>query len=439
MKRRHFLTAAAGSVALPLPCLISRPLQAAAATPEIATVKLRGSPAEIGSLWGRINADAIHADMEKHYLKPAKDAGLSIATLVERSEKYAQVSRRYAPHWLEETRAVAEAAHVEPDVYLSFTASVYRGLFLGDECTSYAMSTAFTENGRIFFHKNRDNALKKQCVFILDGAASGVHKFIAVSDASVIACMMMVNDKGLAGSADVGGLKVGDPAFRGMMNTAVLRHIAERATTCDDALRIVQEFVREGHYAGGGKWGTHWLFVDATGKILEISNNSREVTHTFHTQKAYFSRLPGNRAQRTLLDAREPVDFATFHNASRDGAICLESSIAGMSVEIDRRNPATLSRAWVSLPARALSFPLFIGGSETPLPLLDGTVFDICNGIEGRRNEWERLEAAAFRRQAQLETEVRTLLTSGQTTETGTRLDTWVRNVATDHLVAVKA
>ncbi len=158
MKRRRFLSTTASCLAAP--CVVARPLVAASGEQEFATVKLRGSPAEIGGLWGKTNAATIRADMEKYYLRPAKDAGISIPTLIARSEKYAQVSRRYAPHWLEETRAVAEAAGVEPDLYLSFTASVYRGLFLGAECTSYAMSTVFTEDGRIFFHKNRDNAPK---------------------------------------------------------------------------------------------------------------------------------------------------------------------------------------------------------------------------------------------------------------------------------------
>lgn len=208
------------------------------------------------------------------------------------------------------------------------------------------------------------------------------------------------------------------------------------APTCDDALRIVQEFVREGRYAGGGKWGTHWLFVDATWKILEISNNSREVTHAFHTQKAYFSRLPGNKAQKALQEKNAPVDFASFHNASRDSAICLKDSIAGMSEEIDRKHPATLSRAWVSLPAKALSFPLFIGGAETPLPLVNGEVFDTCHAIEGRREEWERIEAAAFRRQNALESEVCTLLQNRDLKQAATTIDTWTRQITTEHLAA---
>lgn len=432
MNRRRFLSAAVSTLA-------TRGLAAGKQPPQVSTVTLRGSPAEIGSLWGRMNAKAIHADMEQYYLKPARDAGISTATLLSRSEKYAELSRRHAPHWLEETRAVAEAAGVEPDLYLAFTGGVYRSLFTGHECTSYAMSTAHTAEGRIFFHKNRDNAMKKQAVFILDGSASGVNKLIAVSDASVVACMMMVNDKGLAGSADTGGLKVTQPAFRGMMNTTILRHIGERAATCEDALRTVQEYVREGRYAGGAKTGTHWLFVDASGKILEISNNSRELAHTWHNEKTYFSARQGSSAEKALLEARAPVDFATFHNASRDSALCFKSSIASMSVEIDRQHPGILSRAWVSLPAKALSFPLFIGGSETPLSLVNGEVFDTCHAIEGRREEWERIEAAAFRRQSSLDSEVRTLLQNSAPKQAATSIDTWTRQITAEHLAVLKA
>lgn len=434
MKRRRFLALPAATLAAKASAAPGAPAPAATAMP---AVTLGGSPGEIGTLWGRLNAPAIHADLEQYYLKPAKEAGLSPATLIERSETYAALCARHAPHWLEETRAVAEAAEVDPALYLSFTGSVYRSLFTGHECTSYAMSTAFTEDGRIFFHKNRDNALKKQSVFRLDGRAAGVHSFIAVSDASVIACMMMVNDRGLAGSADTGGLKVGAPAYRGMMNTAILRHVAERAATCAEALALVEDFVRGGRYAGGAKTGTHWLFVDAAGAILEISHNSREIAHAYHTGKTYFSRLPGNPGQRALEAATGPVDFAAFHNASRDGSICLKSSIAGMSVEIDREHPGILSRAWVSLPAKALSFPLFIGGRETPLPLVNGEVFETCHAIEGRREEWERIEAAAFRRQAVLESELRARLRADPGAAVASRLDDWSRELAAGHLAAL--
>ncbi len=67
---------------------------------------------------------------------------------------------------------------------------------------------------------------------------------IGICDANAILCCMMVNDKGLAGSADypVEWTREDDPAalvpaaaephYRGLMNGSVLRYIAERVSNC---------------------------------------------------------------------------------------------------------------------------------------------------------------------------------------------------------------
>jgi hypothetical protein len=300
------------------------------------------------------------------------------------------------------------------------------------------VSPEFTVDQRIFFHKNRDNAPRKQCVFILDSEIDGVNKYIAVSDASVVACMMMVNDKGLAGSADMGGLPVGRAKYRGLMNTFLLRHIAERAATCDDALRIIEEFVSKGYYAGGGRSGTHWLFVDASGKRLEVSNNSDQVEHTYHTKKVYFSARQSTAACQTLERTDRPIDFATFHNVSRDPSMCFNTSIAGMSVEINRTRPDMLTCAWVSLPARGLSFPLFMGGTDTPLPLLNGEVFARSNQINCNRGICERIEAAAFSNQRLLESKALALLDAEQDDLARRTLNEWVRTCTDSHLAVLE-
>ncbi|MBC8869700.1 MAG: hypothetical protein H8E44_09800 [Planctomycetes bacterium] len=401
------------------------------------TVTLAGTPEQIGSLWGTINREAIREDMDKYYLAVAKNKDIATGALIERSHRFVELVQQFAPHWLTEARAIARAAEVDERVYVSFVANVYRGLFLHDECTSYAVSPEFTVDHRIFFHKNRDNAPKKQCVFVLDSAVEGVNKFIAVSDASVIACMMMVNDKGLAGSADMGGLPMGRAKYRGLMNTFLLRHIAERATTCEDALRIIEQFVSNGYYAGGAKTGTHWLFVDADGKRLEVSNNSDQVTHAYHTKKAYFSARQDSNASKILERAESLIDFATFHNVSRDPSVCFNTSIAGMSVEINRTHPDMLTRVWVSLPARGLSFPLYMGGTHTPLPLLNGEVFARTNQVKCSRGVCERIEAAAFGNQRLLEAKVLALLAAGKEQEARETLNGWVRNCTDSHLAVL--
>jgi hypothetical protein len=221
------------------------------------------------------------------------------------------------------------------------------------------------------------------------------------------------------------------------MNTALLRHVAERADDCDQALAIVREFVEEGWYAGGGAVGTHWLFVDAKGRILEISNNSSQLTHQWHDdERVYFSAARGRAVER-LRDANSPVDFATFHNVSRDPATCFPSSVSGMSVQIDRDHPHVLTRAWISMPARSLSFPLMMGGSVTPLPLSNGRVDAAGRGSGRSVVTWESMEALALQHQSLLEDRVRRLLDDGRSHDAAQVIDQWVMATAAAHLAVL--
>lgn len=403
---------------------------------ESPAVELVGSPAQIGRRWGLLNARAIAEDMEEYYTAPAEKAGLDRAELVRRSEKFVALARELAPHWLDETQAVAEAAGVAPELYLAFVGSVYRSIWRGEDCTSFAVSPHYTD-GRIFFHKNRDNVPKRQAAFVVASDRPGINKFIAVSDASVIACMMMVNDKGLAGSADVGGLREDQPRYRGWMNTALLRYIAEKASDCEEALAIIERFVRDGNYAGGTV-GTHWLFVDRHGKILEIRNNSTRVEHEYHDQKVYFS---ANRpaAMDRMQQLPEPVGFADFHNVSRDSSTCFPQSISGMSVEVSREHPDFLTVAWIAMPARSLAFPLVMGGVQTPLALLNGDADLAGRQSPGDYRHWEPIEEFAFNGQRRLEVEVRALLAEGRVAQAREALDRWVASCCRAHLAVLVA
>ena len=128
--------------------------------PPTQAVTLAGSPADIGEIWGRSNAEAIRHDLEEYYLKPAQSKGIAIEELVRRADKFVELAEQLAPDWLPETEAVARAASVDPKLYLAYVGTVYRGLWAGEECTSYAISTKFARDGGIFFHKTRDNQPK---------------------------------------------------------------------------------------------------------------------------------------------------------------------------------------------------------------------------------------------------------------------------------------
>ena len=67
----------------------------------------------------------------------------------------------------------------------------------------------------------------------------------------------------------------------------------------------------------------------------------------------------------------------------RDKSIPVKSGILGVTVAMDPEFPDLLTAMWVSLPARGLAFPLYMGCEATPGPLLDGTVYEICRQTGG--------------------------------------------------------
>ena len=385
-------------------------------------IELAGTPEQIGTVWGKLNKEIIVRGMEANYLKRAAAAGISKATLIERSAVYVRIAGEIAPHWLKEARAIARAAGVPEDLYIAYLDGAVRDRFL-HECTSYAVSREHTKDGLILFHKTRDNKDRPQAVAIIDSSAKGINKFITVTNAGAIQCSMMVNEKGLAGSGDYPAnrkkessdlyLKPAKKKYRGLMGGTILRYIAERASSCAEALAIIEDFVAKGYYAGGKVGGNHFLFVDRKGVVLEVCNNARHVVSKVHTKKAYFSRRNKSTAARRLRAATKPIDFHLFHNVARDPSICLGSSISGMTAEIDPDHPELFTCAWVSLPVRAVAFPLFMGQRHTPACLLDGTAYGLGKKAKGGTARWEAIEQSVHTDKERLKKEVAASVAAG--------------------------
>jgi len=406
-------------VALVTAVILTAPLAFAEGTN---MVQLAGTPEQIGTIWGKVNKEIIVRDMEADYLKRAAAAGISREALVERSAAYVRIAEQIAPHWLKEARAIARAAGVPEDLYIAYLDGAVRDRFL-HECTSYAVPRERTRDGLILFHKTRDNKDRRQAVCIVQSSLKGINKFIAVTNATVIGCSMMVNEHGLAGAGDYPAnrkkdsstlhLEAAKTQYRGLMGGTILRYIAERASNCAEALAIIEDFVAKGYYAGGKVGGNHFLFVDPKGVILEVCNNARHVVSKVHTRKAYFSRLNNSAAARRLRESSEPIDFHLFHNVSRDPSICFGSSISGMTVEIDPDHPELFTCAWVSLPVRAVAFPLFMGQMRTPACLLDGTAHQLGKKAKGGKARWEALERSMRAGKERLKKEVAASVAAG--------------------------
>lgn len=436
---------------LAIACFAPGKALAAEATKEPAApiaLDLCGTPTQIGERWGTANRQAIHRALEQ-YLAKAKQEKLSEETLIRRAQPFVEIVNRVAPHWIVEARAIAAAADLDANLYLSFLANWPRGIGF-HECTSYAVSRQFTRDNAVFFHKNRDNVDCEQAAYVLASSAPGVNKFLAVTNASAVNCSMMVNDKGLAGSADYPARltrkddpnallpEPAEPQFRGVMNDFLLRHLAERAADCSQALNIIRDFSDKGYYAGGTVNGTHWLFVDRAGTVMEVSSNSGHVVHKIHTQKVYFSRLDSSPAATRLCQATEPVDFHLFHSVSRDPSICLRSSISGMTVEIDPQHPEVLSCAWIALPAKSLALPVFMGARRTPVCLVSGELYNTGKSLNSEKSQWEALERRTYAEKQQLAGKIQGLLTTGRTAEAVELLDKWTEDTAQTQLAILK-
>ena len=412
--------------------------QAVAAEP--AMVRLAGTPEQIGTTWGRINKEIILRTLDDAYLKPAAAAGISKKELIERSAVCTRIVEKIAPHWIEQTRAIARAVDVPEDLFLAFYGGVSRKMFL-HECTSYAVSPADAKGGAILFHKTRDNVDRPQAVCILESSLEGVNKFIGVTDVSFLnGLSMMVNEKGLAGSGDYPAnlkkdssslhLKPAKSRYRGLGGGAILRYIAERASSSKEALAIIEDFVAKGYYSGGKVGGKHWLFVDREGVILEVCSNEKHVVSKVHSKKAYFSRFNRSAAARRLQEAKAPIDFHLFHNVARDKSICFGSSISGMTVEIDPTHPEVLTCAWISLPAQAVSFPLLMGQTNTPLCLLNGEAYTLGTKLKGKTRLWEVVERNVHAGKELLKQQVTAGLPADDPEQTAQALNQWSRRHA---------
>ena len=154
-------------------------------------VSLVGDARTVGTRWGRLNA----ADTRRHtdaMLATWRTRGLSDKQMVAKSEPFRRFATKFAPHWLDEAAAIAEAAGTRPEFYTAFLAGKYRDLFFVHECTSFLAVGDATADGATLFHKNRDNVARSQCAYHKAVRhSSGPAAFWATGDTSDSGVMMM--------------------------------------------------------------------------------------------------------------------------------------------------------------------------------------------------------------------------------------------------------
>ncbi|MEW6357309.1 MAG: hypothetical protein AB1696_13345 [Planctomycetota bacterium] len=361
------------------------------------SARLCGSPSAIGEAWGAVNAVKIREHIGA-FLEEWRGKGLTEDDLLQRAKRGNQIIERMAPHWREESDAIARRAEINPDLYNAYLIGKYRNI-LSRECTSFAAVGEATGDGRPLFHKNRDNVDRWQAGYVKKTKVprEDIYGFVAVGDVSDTGVMMMVNEKGLAGSADTG---TADPRWfgEGLMNPYGLRYIAEKAETCEQALSTIIWMTEDRLYAGGALQ-TNWLFVDASGTALRVVNANEEIVDYQFVHSGVLLNYE-REGLRSLLDGNVGrIDGRLMRRASRLPSVSLDSTICAMTAEIEPDRPAEMTCAWIALgnPSECPYVPMLMAADETPQEMLDGMLYHLSRSwqIFGFHIQQSELMAAA--------------------------------------------
>jgi hypothetical protein len=337
------------------------------------TIQLEGTPTEIGTAFGSVNAEDIRSEVEG-YLQGdhCKD------DLLRSTEEYRGIVERIAPHWVEESSALALAADVKSEIYLAYQGAKYRGINT-PECFTYFSPPQHSLSGMTLFHKNRDNKERPQCAYVKGSTFEGgkVYRFAATGDTSDIGTMMGLNEKGLAAAADTGAPDP-NPRFIGMMNPDLMRFILEQAASVIEAYEMLMDIHRQGIYAGA-KVATNWMFADASGECLRIVQFGDHLDKTHHQSDFLAMREDerGNLVMNTFRESPDPVSPSLMNRLSRTGPVLSETNISAMTAVIPSSKVDLFGYAQFAVykADRTLYVPIFLGALSTPRILLDGTLY----------------------------------------------------------------
>ncbi|MCC6174542.1 MAG: hypothetical protein IT305_04485 [Chloroflexi bacterium] len=377
-------------------------------------VTLEGTPAQAGARYGTATSACIRRYLAD-FLTNVEVEGIGIAEIRRRTEIYTRIVDRLAPWWHAEMAAIAGAAGVSAEDYTAYVAQKYvirttrppSPPPAPHECTSFVSVGRASAAGDSLLHKNRDSAARAQGLWIRQDV--GCHRYLGGGDSGDHGVIHFVNEKGLAGAMNAGSLSE-DTAPDGWPTPQILRLIAERAATCQEALEIVREIVGQGWYTNGAR-GSIWLFVDRE-RALIVENTRHDLDAAWiedrTVARANDFLLPG-MWHRSSPDAETNTRFL----AARDGAAALDGCASSFGLIQLARNESTEPRAIcsdstlsgftasvgsgphgalvsVGHPASGIYTPFFVEAAGVPSFVIDGRLW---SAIERRRQS--RAAAAA--------------------------------------------
>ena len=120
---------------------LASPVVSAEKESTVSCIVLEGTPAEVGRAFAELNGEKSKADFER-FAKEHPD-------LLKTGQTYYDITKKLAPHWLEEATAVAREIDVDPRLFSIYLGAKYRAVNATHECVSYAAAAKITKNGKV--------------------------------------------------------------------------------------------------------------------------------------------------------------------------------------------------------------------------------------------------------------------------------------------------
>jgi len=351
---------------------------------------LIGTASEIGTKWGRENRQSI-LQQYNNFLVGRDQANLRLF-----AQRFIDISTDIdSSHWVIEANATADEIGADRELFIAFIAGRYRGLadHYPPECTSFFVKPPATKDGQIIFHKTRDNSEELQAAYIkhTTGLPPGheVYKFFAEMGTADTGISYFVNEKGLAGSADMGGAATAK--YDGLMNHFTARYIAEHCKDVYEAHDTLHWLVEEKGYSAGATIVTNWLFLDKNGNALHIADDGYHIiteelnpvlNHDGTDYDGIYFTIRRSNAEGSPEDALV-ANYGNINVTLVDGTQVAKhsamsfrgSSLSGATFLIDPDYPSILTSIFISIPAWGYSVPVQLGVDATPKALMNGTVY----------------------------------------------------------------
>ncbi len=225
-----------------------------------------GTPEQMGGAHGRLLADLVPQVMPRTMALVA--AGLAVQKGEWFYDRIDEIVRRSSPHtperFIRECRAMAAGAGItERD---AFCGNFFPELF---HCSGVAVRNAASADGRVVHARvldyMRDINLQKYTVlqvFVPDGGIP----WLSVGYAGFLGTVTAMNARGLA-IGEMGGR--GEGAWDGMPMTFLMREIAEKAATVEQALAILRKTPRTCEY--------YYVISDAKRNLAGVYATPKEV------------------------------------------------------------------------------------------------------------------------------------------------------------------